>query len=216
MSRNADRAIKLILKHEGGYVDHPSDPGGATNKGITLATFRKYVKPGGTKADLRALTEAQAIVVYKRQYWDRVMGDDLPSGVDYAVADFAVNSGPSRSAKYLQAIVGVSQDGVIGPATLAAVDAMDPAQIINQLCDNRLAFMKRARHPKTKKLLWPKFGRGWQRRVDDVRSMSLAWADREQSAPSTIPSTPQPARKPDGLLTRLIDAIFAAIFGPRK
>ena len=213
---NAEKAISFILTHEGGYVDHPSDPGGATNKGITIATFRKYIKPGGTKEDLRKLTTDQAIVVYKRQYWDRVMGDSLPSGVDYAVADFAVNSGPSRAAKYLQAIVGVSQDGRIGPATLAAVAGYGDAAVIKQLCDNRLAYMKRIRHRKTKELLWKTFGGGWQRRVDDVRSVSLGWASRGRTAPEPVKTPSEPVANTDGIMTRLIDAIFAAIFGPRK
>jgi lysozyme family protein len=153
-------------------VNDPRDPGGATNKGITIATFRRYIKPSGTIADLKSLTTAQAVVVYKRQYWDAVSADKLPAGVDYATADFAVNSGPSRAAKYLQEIVGVAQDGKIGPATIAAVNAASPAAVIDHLCDNRLAFMKRIKGGK----LWVTFGRGWQRRVDEVRSTSLKWA----------------------------------------
>jgi lysozyme family protein len=168
--KRAEKMIPLILKHEGGYVNHPSDPGGATNKGITIATFRRYIKASGTIDDLKALTTGQATIVYKRQYWDAVSADLLPVGVDYSVADFAVNSGPSRAAKYLQKVVGVSQDGQIGPATLAAVRAMEPKDIIRQLNANRLAFMKRIRGGK----LWVTFGRGWQRRVDDVTRQSLA------------------------------------------
>lgn len=163
----AEECIPRILKHEGGYVDHPRDPGGATNKGITLATFRRYIKPGGSKADLRALTTEQAVIVYKRQYWDRVIGDLLPVGVDYAVADFAVNSGPFRAARYLQAVVGATQDGRIGPKTLAAVRGLDPAAVVSELCDRRMAFLRGLR-------TWGTFGRGWTRRVDDVRAMALA------------------------------------------
>jgi lysozyme family protein len=185
---NADRAIPLILKHEGGFVNHPKDPGGATNKGITLATFRRYVKPSGTVADLKALTEAQAIVVYKRQYWDRVMGDDLPSGVDYAVADFAVNSGPSRAVRELQRVIGVTQDGVIGPKTLAAVLPLKPATVINALCDRRLQFMRAIRGGR----LWQTFGRGWQRRVDEVRAVSLQWAEEK---PASVPKPPKPQKR---------------------
>jgi len=199
---NADAAIRKILVHEGGYVNHPSDPGGATNKGITLATFRRYIKPSGTIADLKALTTEQAVVVYKRQYWDAVMADSLPAGVDYAVADFAVNSGPSRAAKYLQAVVGAAQDGKIGPATLAAVNAADPVAVINKLCDNRLAFMKRIQGGK----LWVTFGRGWQRRVDEVRSVSLQWAGKA-SAPIAPPSQEIPA--PSGFIAAIMAAISA-------
>lgn len=182
---NSKRAIPLILKHEGGFVNHPSDPGGATNKGITLATFRRYIKPGGTVVDLKALTEAQAVVVYKRQYWDRVMADMLPAGVDYTVADFAVNSGPSRAAKELQRVVGVAMDGKIGPQTLAAVEKMPPKDVINKLNDRRLAFMRSLKGGS----MWQTFGRGWQRRVDEVRSVSLSWASEpsaKQSPTNTI------------------------------
>ena len=165
----AEVCIPKILVHEGGFVNNPADPGGATNKGITIATFRRYIKPGGTIADLKALTTAQATVVYKRQYWDAVLGDMLPHGVDYTVADFAVNSGPSRAAKVLQKVVGVKQDGRIGPATLKAVNAMPAKEVIEQVNAKRLAFMKSIKGGK----LWKTFGRGWQRRVDDVYAQSM-------------------------------------------
>lgn len=165
----AEHIIPLILKHEGGYVNHPSDPGGATNKGITIATFRRYIKPSGTISDLKALTTAQATIVYKRQYWDAVSADLLPWGVDYAVADFAVNSGPSRAAKELQRVVGAAVDGKIGPDTIKAVRARAPADVVRQLCARRLAFMKSIRGGS----LWRTFGRGWLRRVDEVLAKSL-------------------------------------------
>lgn len=199
----AEKIIPLILKHEGGYINHPSDPGGATNKGITIATFRRYIKPSGTVDDLKSLTAAQATIVYKRQYWDAVNADLLPAGVDYSVADFAVNSGPSRAAKYLQKVVGVSQDGQIGPATIAAVRAIDPKDIIRQINANRLAFMKRIRGGK----LWATFGRGWQRRVDEVVIQSLADAN---AAPTRKPAATAPA-----WLQSLLAALFA-LFGKAK
>jgi lysozyme family protein len=180
VKQNADMAIRKILEHEGGYVNHPSDPGGATNKGITIATFRSFIKRDGTIADLKALTTQQAVNVYKAQYWDAVRADDLPSGVDYSVADFAVNSGPSRAAEYLQAALGVTQDGAIGPKTLAAAQAANAKPLIKQINADRLAFMKRIQGGK----LWKTFGRGWQRRVDAVRSTSLALVD---SAPAPSP-----------------------------
>jgi lysozyme family protein len=218
---NSKRAIALILKHEGGFVNNPKDPGGATNKGITIATFRKYIKPLGTVADLKALTDEQATIVYKRRYWDAVLGDQLPSGVDYAVADFAVNSGPSRAAKYLQRVVGATQDGRIGPATLEAVRRMPTAQVINKLCDARLSFMQSIKGGK----LWAEFGRGWGRRVADVRKVSLSWAETGQIYPDTpqdAPEPPKPIDLPDnagmdippatGLVAALM-RLLAALFG---
>ena len=195
MKQNADISIRKILEHEGGFVNHPKDPGGATNKGITIATFRRYIKSNGTIADLKAMTIAQAVKVYKAQYWDKVRADELPSGVDYTVADFAVNSGPSRAARYLQAALGVAQDGVIGSQTIAAAQAADPKTIIRRINADRLAFMKRIRNGK----LWKTFGRGWQRRVDDVLSTSLAIVHAAPVAPTST-----------GLFAALISAIFGA------
>jgi lysozyme family protein len=187
MKHNADMAIRKILEREGGYVNHPDDPGGATNKGITLHTFRYYIKPRGTIADLKALTVQQAVTVYREQYWDEVRADELPSGVDYTVADFAVNSGPSRAAKYLQAALGVTQDGAIGPQTIAAAKAADPKALILKINADRLAFMKRIQGGK----LWKTFGRGWQSRVDAVRSTSLALVDAAPVSHTDTPAAPQ-------------------------
>ena len=181
---NSDAAIRMILAHEGGYVNDPKDPGGPTNKGITIATFRRYIKRSGTVDDLQALTIAQAVTVYKRQYWDAVRADSLPAGVDYAVADFAVNSGPSRAAKYLQNIIGADQDGHVGPDTIAAAQTMDAPQIINRLCDDRLLFMQRIHGGQ----LWERFGGGWSNRVADVRRVSLVWADAPRRPEAALPA----------------------------
>lgn len=174
-SENFPEALRLVLKHEGGWSDHPSDPGGATMKGVTLANFRRFVKPSATKADLRKITDAQIAVVYRRHYWDVVLGAELPSGVDYAVFDFAVNSGPSRAAKYLQAIVGTVQDGKIGPATMKAVRARKPEYLVSALCSARLAFVKRLN-------TWPVFGKGWGRRIADVQTVALRMAAKRVAA----------------------------------
>lgn len=166
MDRNFKVSLKEVLKHEGGWSDHPKDPGGATMKGVTLATFRLYVNPKGTKDDLRKITDAQLETVYRRQYWDKVQGAALPDGVDFAAFDFAVNSGPARAAKFLQKVVGVDQDGKIGPKTLAGIQRVGGRKVINQLCDDRLAFLKRLK-------TWPDFGKGWSNRVASVRAFAL-------------------------------------------
>jgi lysozyme family protein len=165
MDRNFARALALVLKSEGGWSDNPADPGGATMKGVTLASFRRYVKADATKADLRVISDAQVATVYRRFYWDAVLGAELPDGVDHAVFDFAVNSGPGRAAKYLQAAVGVAQDGRIGPVTVAAAKAKPAGVTIDALCDARLAFLKRLP-------TWATFGRGWSDRVRSVRRRS--------------------------------------------
>lgn len=207
MRSNFERALDAVLKHEGGYVDHPSDPGGATNKGITIATFRKWVKRNGTKADLRRITDAQVAKVYRAQYWNKVKGDDLPSGIDYAVFDFAVNSGPGRAAKYLQGVLGVAQDGVIGPKTIAAAHAADPRSVINNLCDRRMAFLHRLS-------TWPVFGRGWSSRVRGVRQLALSLAPVAKQAP--IPADrierPDEPKSPLAIIIGVAIAIGAAIY----
>lgn len=208
----AEVCIPRILKHEGGFVDHPSDPGGATNMGVTIATFRRYVKPNGTVADLKRLTVEQATIVFKRQYWDKVSADLLPVGVDYAVADYAVNSGPARAARHLQEVVGATQDGKVGPQTIAAVKAMDPQEVVNRLCDRRMAFLRGLR-------TWGTFGKGWSRRVASVRRMAvhdildanLTAIRRDLDAPPA-PSHPDPQEQPTGLLAALV-ALMRAIFG---
>lgn len=160
-----------LLQHEGGYVDHPRDPGGATNYGITQATLSAWRGKRVSKSDVRNLTVAEALRIYRARYWDTVQGDLLPAGVDYAVFDFAVNSGPARAAKYLQRIVGASPDGIIGPMTHRAIknSGLIARQIAEKLCDARLAFMKRLR-------TWGTFGKGWGRRVSEVRRVSASLA----------------------------------------
>ena len=177
MEANFQRSLSLVLKHEGGWADHPADPGGATNRGITIAVFREVYGKGKTVDDLKRITDEQVAHIYRTRYWAKVRGDDLPAGLDYAVFDFAVNSGPARAAKYLQRIVGVMQDGVIGPQTLAAVAEHDPAKLITRLCDDRLAFLKGLS-------TWPTFGKGWSRRVEDVRRDALAMVGATQAPAS--------------------------------
>lgn len=171
MDRNFKISLKEVLKHEGGWSDHPSDPGGATMKGVTIATFRAFVNPKGTKSDLRKITDAQLETVYRRQYWDKVHGAELPDGVDFCVFDYSVNSGPSRAVKDLQKVIGVSQDGKVGPKTLEAIKAMGARNVINKLCDTRLAFLKRLK-------TWPTFGKGWSRRVSVVRDFALGLSSK--------------------------------------
>ncbi|TIW97725.1 glycosyl hydrolase 108 family protein [Mesorhizobium sp.] len=192
MDRNFQQALQLVLKSEGGWSENPADPGGATMKGVTLTNFRRYGKADATKADLRKISDEQIATVYRRFYWDAVAGAELPDGVDYAVFDFAVNSGPGRAAKYLQAAcgVGVVQDGRIGPATLAAVRAKPSGVVIDTLCDARLSFLKRLP-------TWPTFGKGWQSRVVAVRIQAMmmatpAPAQPVPARPAAPPASPQP------------------------
>lgn len=165
------RCLAQILKHEGGYADHPSDPGGATNMGITHKTLARWrnISPWWEldKGEVKALTRAEAAAIYKALYWDRVKAASLPSGLDLAVFDYAVNSGPDRAVKTLQALVGVKQDGFVGLITLAAVAQRDARALIAALCDQRLNFL-------TRLTTFSVFGRGWTSRVSDIRATALA------------------------------------------
>jgi lysozyme family protein len=170
-----DEALRRLLAHEGGYTNHPSDPGGPTNFGITIFDYRKYVKPNASAADVKAMTLAEAKGIYRAKYWDAQHCDELPAGVDYAVFDYGVNSGIGRSKKVLQRAIGVIADGALGPETMRAVQAQLPSKIIIAICDERLRFLQRLR-------TWPVFGRGWGRRVAEVKAVALAMAAKAQKA----------------------------------
>ena len=186
---NFDRSFKAVLKHEGGYVDHPRDPGGATNLGITIGTLKAYRGKRVTKADVKNLTVAEAGAIYRKNYWDKVVGDDLPQGVDYAMFDFAVNSGPSRSVKFAQRVVGVTSDGALGPITMKAILGYKPEVLIESLCNRRLAWLKSLG-------TWGTFGRGWGRRVEGVRKLALQMAGEKPAPVIAKPPEPPPDIEP--------------------
>lgn len=161
------RVMPDLLKHEGGWSDHPSDPGGATMNGITLAVFRSYTgRPNATKTELRNISPALVERIYRQNYWRVIRGDDLPAGPDYATFDGAVNSGPSRGAKWLQRAVGATQDGQVGPVTIAAAKERDAVQAVKDICRYRLGFVQGLR-------TFSVFGRGWARRIADVEATGV-------------------------------------------
>jgi lysozyme family protein len=164
-----DAALARLLAHEGGYVNHPNDPGGPTNFGITIFDYRKYVKPDADAGDVRAMKLDEAKAIYRAKYWNALRCDELPGGVDYAVFDYGVNSGVSRSAKVLQRALGVPDDGRIGPLTIDAAAKCDARRVVMAVCAERLAFLKSLR-------TWPTFGRGWGRRVAAVEAAALQMA----------------------------------------
>lgn len=214
-------ALAGVLEHEGGFVNHPADPGGATNLGVTLGTAKRLgidVDGDGDTdiIDIKLLKPVDAAKVYRSEYWNKVRGDDLPAGLDYAVFDFAVNSGPGRAAKYLQALVGVAQDGAIGPKTLAAVAAYDPAKLIDRLCDRRMTFLRNLSH-------WSTFGKGWTRRVEGVRVVAKQMAAQAPQMPTQpqkpvpspqVPETGKPRSpiKSGGLIAILVGAAILVAF----
>ena len=160
-------SLNLVLVSEGGFVNDPRDPGGATNLGITIATLGGWLGRPATVADVRNLSRSVAAEIYRKQFWTPVLGDDLPLGVDYAVFDWAVNSGVVRAAKGLQAALGVTADGHIGLQTLAAARGKnDRDALVRAICNQRLGFM---RHLPT----WISFRRGWTNRVNAVTASAL-------------------------------------------
>lgn len=165
MKENFDAALRAVLHHEGGFVNHPADPGGMTNLGCTKKVWEEWVGHPVTEADMRALTPFDVAPLYKAKYWDRVKGDDLPAGLDYAVFDCAINSGPGRAAKFLQEALGVTADGVIGNGTLKAVAAHSTIELISKYNAKRLAFLQGLP-------TWGTFGKGWGRRVEEVKVAS--------------------------------------------
>lgn len=203
MESNFQKALKLVLVHEGGFVNHPRDPGGATNKGVTIETYRRYVKPNGTVADLKAITAAQIATVYRNQYWNKCNCDKLPGGVDYAVFDFAVNSGPTRAAKYLQAVLGVAEDGAIGNGTLAAI--RDATTTIKGLCAKRMTFLRSLK-------TWDTFGKGWERRVTAVRADALAMVGTQAEPHGPAKSSTSKPSAPQSSIWQSIIDFLTAIF----
>ena len=166
MKDNFTKALAAVLVHEGGYVNNPKDPGGETNLGCTKAVWEAYCGHSVDTPTMKALTPADVGPLYKKNYWDKVKGDDLPSGVDYVVFDAAINSGSGRAAKWLQACVGVEPDGGIGPKTMAAVQAFNPEQLIKDYSKRRLSFLSDL-------ATWETFGRGWAKRVTEVEAVGL-------------------------------------------
>lgn len=166
---NWDDAFKAVLKHEGGFVNHPRDPGGMTNLGVTKRAWEEYTGHEADEAEMRSLTPDLVKPFYKSRYWDKIKGDDLPSGVDYAAYDLAVNSGPARAAKYLQQIAGVTVDGAIGPKSLAAINVVPADEMIDALCGMRMDFLKALP-------TFDVFGKGWTRRVAEVEERARGMA----------------------------------------
>lgn len=176
-SANFDASLARVLRHEGGYTNHPSDPGGPTNFGITIHDYRRYIDANGTAADVRNMKRADAARIYRARYWHALRCDELPAGLDYAVFDYGVNSGTGRAAKVMQRLLGIGAGATMTDAVIAGVRSASPSALIARLCDERLAFLKSLR-------TWPVFGAGWGRRVADVRRDSLAMAKAAPLVPA--------------------------------
>jgi len=156
-----------MLASEGGFSNHPSDPGGMTNLGVTKATWENWVGRESDEAEMRGLTPEKVEPLYKKKFFDAVRGDELPMGLDYLMFDFAVNAGAGRAIKTLQTAVGVTPDGGFGPMTMAAVQAVDPVDLIERFSQAKEDFYRSL-------TTFATFGKGWLNRVADVKVKASA------------------------------------------
>jgi lysozyme family protein len=162
---NFETIVKLIIKHEGGYVDHPSDPGGETKYGISKRAY--------PDVDIKNLTEEDAIEIYRKDYWDRIKGDLLPVPIGILILDWAVNSGVSRAVKALQTAVGADADGILGSRTVAAVTEAynaSPRDVCNAITHLRQQFVRNI-------LTYNTFGKGWERRIKETHDFAMEYLD---------------------------------------
>ena len=161
MKSNFDKAIAALLISEGGFVNNAKDPGGMTNLGVTKTVWEGWTGHDATETTMRNLSTSDVTPLYRKKYWDAVQGDNLPAGLDYCVFDTSVNSGAGRSIKLLQRSIGVTEDGAIGPNTLAAILVADVGQLIDKYCAARQDFLQSL-------ATFDTFGKGWTRRVSEV------------------------------------------------
>lgn len=166
-----EHCLNTVLKHEGGYVNHPRDPGGRTNLGITQRTLESWLGEPVNEQRMRNLTVDDVRPIYRERFWSVVRADQMPVGIDLAVFDFAVNAGPRTSVRLLQRVIGVSADGLVGPITLGTlaqfVHVATAETVIVAHCDLRRDYYRSLDTFDT-------FGRGWLRRTDEVQAQALA------------------------------------------
>jgi lysozyme family protein len=171
MNTNFEKCLEMLLVHEGGFVNHPDDPGGMTNLGVTKKVWEEWVGHDVSEKEMRNLTPTMVAPLYQKKYWNACRADDLIPGLDYCVFDVAVNSGVGRAIKLLQSSVGAVPDGGYGPATAALVQEAekDPERIIELFSAKRLEFLQSLK-------AFPTFGKGWSRRVAEVKEKALEMA----------------------------------------
>ena len=178
MRDSLDAFLRHLQQHEGGFVDHPRDPGGPTNMGITLVTYRRLIDPHATASALRQMDWATAARIYRETYWATVHGDELPAGVDLMVADMAVNAGPGTAIRLLLRVAPV--DPRRGRQLLDRIRSRDATQLVGLYADARMHYYKGLKH-------WTDFGRGWTARVRGAQSAALALIAAQKKSPEAHP-----------------------------
>jgi len=168
---NFNQCLTIVLHEEGGYTNNPQDPGGITNFGITKTNWEEYVGHPVSASDMQSLTVTMITPYYHSKVWNKLLCDQLPSGIDLCVFDFAVNGGPSRSAKFLQKIIGATQDGSIGPNTISLLNSYisknSILDTINQFQNQRRVFYQSLP-------TFSVFGKGWLSRVDRIQNSAIS------------------------------------------
>lgn len=215
MKDNQQQVLSWTGLSEGGYVNHPDDPGGATNLGVTQRVYSAWrISHGLPARSVRHITQDEAHRLFVEQYFEPVWFDKLPSGVDYCQADYSINSGPHQATKDLQRVLvdlgnDIAVDGQMGVVTLAAVRSEDPALIVSAVCNRRLAFMKSLRH-------WPTFKGGWERRVMGETSGQQDWdsgvIDRGVRLARNLPQRTEPREAPGKAAPGAESVSWASIF----
>lgn len=176
-----ETCLAETLGWEGGYSNHPADPGGPTMQGVIQRVYDAWRdRMALPRRPVRQIERREVEAIYRQQYWDAVRGDELPHGVDLAVFDYGVNSGPARAIKALQRLVGATPDGHLGAATLAALARAEPVRLVTDLMAERRRFLRQIRH-------YPVFAKGWERRCNGVEAAALAMLGQMEDRPSVMP-----------------------------
>jgi lysozyme family protein len=183
LQNNFDDALAHVLRFEGGYSDHPSDPGGATNLGITKADLERFRGHAVSKAEVKALTRDEAAEIYRRYYWAAAACDQLPEGIDLAVFDCAVNQGVGRASRYLRDAAAVALDGPIGGNPIAAATAAQPDALLTEYMARRMQGYGLLQK------LFKVFGLGWSRRLMATHAAALALLAKRTANPA-LPQNP--------------------------
>jgi lysozyme family protein len=167
MPSNFQECLDLVLKSEGGWVNHPSDPGGETNLGVTKAVWEEYL--GHPVKTMKNLTKDDVAPMYELKYWRPCYCEVLPRGLDFVVFSMGVNAGPGRSVKLLQQSIGCVPDGVIGPRTRELISASNSANLIAKFSETRREYYRSLK-------TFPIFGKGWLARVNREEQEALQMA----------------------------------------
>jgi lysozyme family protein len=158
--------LDLVLKSEGGYINHSSDPGGRTNLGVTQRVWEEYTGHEADEKIMRGLTPEKVAPLYEQRYWRPCYGEILPKGLDFLCFSFGVNAGSGRAVKLLQQSLGLVSDGIIGPRVMQKLRESNIADVIKGFSESRREYYKSLK-------TFPIFGKGWIARTDREEQEAL-------------------------------------------